>query len=79
MHKALLSGLHYSCFGLGNSLYGDNYNKAVKEMEDGFKKLAAVLVYPLGLGDQNVAQSEHGGECLAVCVYVSKSVCCTQI
>lgn len=61
VHKSLLSGLHYSVFGLGNSLYGDNYNKAAKDLLDGFEKLSATSVYPLGLGDHNVAQSTHGG------------------
>ena len=61
VHKSLLSGLHYTAFGLGNSLYGENYNKTVKDLVDGFKKLSATSVYPLGFGDQNVAQSIHGG------------------
>ena len=61
VHKSLLSGLHYATFGLGNSLYGENYNKAVKDLADGLEKLSATSIYPLGLGDQNVAQSIHGG------------------
>ena len=62
--KSLLSGLHYAAFGLGDSLYGENYNSAVKDLVDGFKKLSATSIYPLGLGDQNVAQSTHGGTCI---------------
>lgn len=27
MQKALLDGMHYAVFGLGNSLYEKNYNK----------------------------------------------------
>ena len=50
VHKSLHSGLHYAAFGLGNSLYGENYNKAVKDLVDGFKKLSATSVYPLGFG-----------------------------
>jgi tRNA wybutosine-synthesizing protein 1 len=61
VHKSLLSGVHYAAFGLGNSLYGENYNKAVKDLVDGLEKLSATSVYPLGFGDQNVAQSVHGG------------------
>ena len=63
VHKSLLSGVHYTAFGLGNSLYGENYNKAVKDLVDGLEKLSATSVYPLGFGDQNVAQSIHGGTC----------------
>ena len=66
VHKSLLSGLHFSAFGLGNSLYGENYNKAVKELVDGLKKLSAISVYTLGLGDQNVAESTHGGMCICM-------------
>ena len=61
VHKSLLSGLRYAAFGLGNSLYGENYNKVVIDLVDGFKKLSATSIYPLGFGDQNVAQSIHGG------------------
>ena len=43
VHKSL-SGLHYAAFGLGNSLYGENYNKAVRDLVDGFKKLSATLL-----------------------------------
>ena len=66
VHKSLLSGLHYAAFGLGDSLYGENYNKAVKDLVDGFKKLSAITVYPLGFGDQNVAQSIHGGNTFSI-------------
>ena len=70
VQKSLLSGLHFSAFGLGNSLYNENYNRAVKDLLDGLRKLSATSVYPLGLGDQNVAQSIHGGVCVCVCVCV---------
>ena len=72
MPKSLLSGLHYAAFGLGNSLYGKNYNRAVKDLVDGLEKLSASSVYPLGLGDKNVAQSTHGGVYVLVHVHVCK-------
>ena len=70
VNKALLSGLHFSAFGLGDSLYGENYNRAAKEFVEGLKKLSAVCVHPLGLGDQNVAQSTHSG----MSIYTAASV-----
>ena len=30
VHKSLLSGLQFAVFGLGNSLYSNNYNKVIE-------------------------------------------------
>ena len=62
VQKSLLSGLNYAVFGLGHSLYGDHYNAAGKNLFDWLGRLSGTAVHPLGLGDQNVAQSTHGGE-----------------
>ena len=62
VQKSMLAGLHFTVFGLGNSVYGENYNIAGKGLFEWLGKLSATVVYPLGLGDQNVPQSTHGGE-----------------
>lgn len=62
VHKSLLSGLQYAVFGLGNSLYSEHYNTVAKNLSDGLSRLSGTSVYSLGLGDQNVAQSVHGGK-----------------
>ncbi len=61
VHKSLLSNLKFAVFGLGDSLYGDNYNTTAKNLFDWLSKLSATPVYPLGLGDQNVSESKSGG------------------
>ena len=61
--KTFLSGLHYAVFGLGDSLYGENYNTVGKGVFEWLEQLSAAAVFPLGLGDQNVAESKHGGKC----------------
>ena len=57
----MLSGLRYSVFGLGNSLYGEHYNSVGKNLFHWLGQLSGTAVYPLGEGDQNVAQSKNGG------------------
>jgi len=61
VQKSMLTGLHYTVFGLGNSAYGEHYNMAGRRLFEWLGKLSATAVYPLVLGDQNVAQSTHGG------------------
>ena len=62
VQKSMLAGLHFTVFGLGNSVYGENYNIVGKSLFEWLGKLSATVVYPLGLGDQNVPQSTHGGK-----------------
>ncbi len=60
--KSLLSKLHYTVFSLGNSLYKDHYSTVGNNLFDRLSRLSGVAIYPLGLGDQNVAESDNGGE-----------------
>ena len=60
--KSLLSKLNYAVFALGNSLYTDHYNTAGRNLFDRLGRLSAAAVCPLGLGDQNVAESDNGGD-----------------
>lgn len=64
VQKSLLSGVHFTVFGLGNSLYTEHYNTVGRNLFDWLSRLSGTSVYPLGLGDQNVAQSVHGGKCM---------------
>ena len=59
--KSLLGKLNYAVFALGNSLYADHYNAVGRNLFDRLGRLSGTAVYPLGLGDQNVAQSVNGG------------------
>ncbi|KAJ8044014.1 S-adenosyl-L-methionine-dependent tRNA 4-demethylwyosine synthase [Holothuria leucospilota] len=59
--RTLLSGVHYSVFGLGNSLYKENYNKVSRNVDIWLKTLHATPVVARGYGDANVANSKHGG------------------
>ncbi|XP_064391426.1 S-adenosyl-L-methionine-dependent tRNA 4-demethylwyosine synthase TYW1-like [Halichondria panicea] len=61
VQKSLLAGVKFTVFALGHSLYDTNYCLAGKNLFDWLRKLSAKPVYPLRLGDQNVAQSDHGG------------------
>lgn len=61
VQKSMLSGLRYTVFGLGNSLYGEHYNTSGRNLFNWLGQLSGKAVYPLGLGDQNVAASAHGG------------------
>ena len=61
VHKSLLAGLNFAVFALGNSLYKQHYNTAGKNLFDWLSKLSGTPIYPLGLGDQNVAESINGG------------------
>ena len=61
VQKSLLSHLKFTVFALGNSLYADHYNGAGRNLFDWLSRLSGTPVYPLGLGDQNVAESANGG------------------
>ena len=59
--KFILSQLKFTVFALGDSIYADHYNSTGKNLHDWLRRLAGTPVYPLGQGDENVAQSINGG------------------
>ncbi len=61
VQKSFLTGVNFTVFALGHSLYDENYCLAGKNLFDRLSKLSAKPIYGLGLGDQNVAQSVNGG------------------
>ena len=61
VHKSLLRNVNYAVFALGNSLFTQHYNTAGRELFHNLQLLSAKPVYPLGLGDEDVAQSKFGG------------------
>ncbi|KAJ7387044.1 S-adenosyl-L-methionine-dependent tRNA 4-demethylwyosine synthase [Desmophyllum pertusum] len=61
VQKSLLRGLDYAVFGLGDSLYEDRFNMVGKNVDKWLDLLSARRVFPFGMGDENVANSKHGG------------------
>jgi len=63
VQHSLFKGLDYAVFGLGDSLYAANghYNTVAKNLDKTLHMLSASRLHPLGLGDENVAESKHGG------------------
>ena len=61
VQKSLLAGVKFAVFALGDSLYESHYSTAGKNLFTWLGDLSATSVYPLGMGDQNVAQSINGG------------------
>ncbi|KAK3758165.1 hypothetical protein RRG08_060822 [Elysia crispata] len=59
--KSTLAGLHFAVVGLGNSLYGDNFNAVAKKMDDWLHTLSANRILTPCLADENVINSEHKG------------------
>eukprot|EP01137_Pigoraptor_chileana_P036559 Opistho-2@32385 len=59
--RSHLAGIRYALFGLGNSLYGDNFCASTKRMEGWMREVGAVAVVETGYGDENVANSKNGG------------------
>lgn len=58
--KTLLGNIRYAVFGLGNSLYSENYNVVGRNIDLWLGQLGAERFSPFGLGDENVAESLHG-------------------
>lgn len=58
--KDFLKNVHYFVFGLGNSVYGSNFNKAAITLDDNLKRLGALPVIPVTKGDENPLNSEFG-------------------
>jgi len=56
----MMKPLKYCVFGLGNSLYEDNYNAIAKNVDSFLGQLSAERFTPLALGDENVAESKEG-------------------
>ena len=60
VNHTLLKPLKFSVFGLGNSLYADNFNVIAKNVDSFLSQLSAERFVPLALGDENVLESKHG-------------------
>lgn len=59
--KTLLKGVKYAVFGLGNSLYKEHYNEVSIKVDKWLSQLSATPVIVRGEGNENVADSIHGG------------------
>ena len=60
VQHSMLKGLKYAVFGLGNSLYSENYNTVAKQVDKFLFQLSATRFHSLCLGDENVAGSKYG-------------------
>ncbi|KAH7956070.1 hypothetical protein HPB52_005987 [Rhipicephalus sanguineus] len=60
VHKYYLQGLNYAIYGLGDSAYGDSYNKVAKDMDFWLSKLHATPVVPLCLNDESHDEGKYG-------------------
>lgn len=61
VQKTLLKDLNYAVFGLGNSLYKENFCTVGKKVDSLLHQLSGNRIVSSGLGDENVADSKHGG------------------
>ncbi|CAH1801626.1 unnamed protein product [Owenia fusiformis] len=62
VQKTLFQGLRFGVVALGNSLYKGNYNKIGKEVDRCLHQLSAKRITHVGLIDENVSESKHGGK-----------------
>ncbi|CAG2061098.1 unnamed protein product, partial [Timema podura] len=60
VERALLKGMKYAVFGLGNSQYADHFNEVGRSVDHWLHKLQAVRVAKLGAGDEDTVASRHG-------------------
>uniref|UniRef100_A0A0A9XAA3 tRNA 4-demethylwyosine synthase (AdoMet-dependent) n=1 Tax=Lygus hesperus TaxID=30085 RepID=A0A0A9XAA3_LYGHE len=51
----------YAVFGLGNSVYAENFNIVAKEVDENLAQLGACRVCKLTLGDEDTSESQNGG------------------
>ncbi|XP_021963250.1 S-adenosyl-L-methionine-dependent tRNA 4-demethylwyosine synthase TYW1 [Folsomia candida] len=58
--KSYLKKMNYAVFGLGNSLYCDNFNKVAKQLDYNLAHLGAQRLLPLQLGNENSTESDFG-------------------
>ncbi|XP_013772312.1 S-adenosyl-L-methionine-dependent tRNA 4-demethylwyosine synthase-like [Limulus polyphemus] len=61
MQKSLLSGMSYVVFGLGSSLYAENFNLVAKNLDEWLSMLQAKRLMEVGLGDENVSADHYIG------------------
>eukprot|EP00051_Salpingoeca_urceolata_P020935 m.321305 g.321305 ORF g.321305 m.321305 type:complete len:769 (+) comp19708_c16_seq1:128-2434(+) len=59
---AKMNGFRYAVFGLGDSNYPSvNFNRVARNLDTQLRMLCARPISAVGYGDQNVAESRHGG------------------
>lgn len=57
--STLLKGMRYSVFGLGNSVYKENFNKVAIEIDESLDKLSATQILPIVKADENAGYEEY--------------------
>lgn len=61
VQKSLLRNMKYAVFGLGNSLYAENFNSVSRNLDSWLHLLQAHRIASVTLGDENVTESKFGG------------------
>lgn len=57
VNKTLLSNLHYTVYGVGDSNYGDNFCLAAKNLDHWLSSLSAKKFFATGFGDESISTS----------------------
>ncbi|XP_023343071.1 S-adenosyl-L-methionine-dependent tRNA 4-demethylwyosine synthase [Eurytemora carolleeae] len=60
VNRSVFKDLKFCIFGLGNSLYAENFNSVAKDLDSFMHLLSAQRFLPLCLGDENVLESKNG-------------------
>lgn len=62
VQKSMLMGMRYAVFGLGDSVYKDNFNVTAENIDTWLHKLSASRMFPMGQGDENCARQDDGSQ-----------------
>jgi len=60
VQHSVFKDLNFCVFGLGNSLYAENFNVVGRRLDKCLHQLSAKRFLSLGLGDENVSDSKNG-------------------
>jgi tRNA wybutosine-synthesizing protein 1 len=61
VQTGFLSRLNYTVFGLGNSIYEENFNKVALTVDNWLQVGGAQRFFECGVGDENIARSDTHG------------------
>jgi len=57
--KSFMSGVRYAIFGCGNSVYGSNFNKVARQIDEYMGGLSAKRIWPTGMGDYDSGEMDQ--------------------
>eukprot|EP00124_Ichthyophonus_hoferi_P003264 Ihof_evm2s274 gene=Ihof_evmTU2s274 len=62
VQRTVLSHIRYTIFGLGNSIFAENYMVVSRRLNHWLHDLCAKRIYPMGEGNENHMASRRGGQ-----------------